>query len=55
MVSTVIGQGIVPWDRIIPAARKAKVRDAYLELEGPYVPSPTAMVKASYDWMKTRI
>jgi len=55
MVSTVIGQGIVKWDRILPAAKKARVRDAYLELEGPYVPSPTAMVKASYDWMKTRI
>jgi sugar phosphate isomerase/epimerase len=55
MVSTVIGQGIVPWDKILPAAKKTKVRDAYLELEGPYVPSPTAMVKASYDWMKTRI
>ncbi len=55
MVSTVIGQGIVPWDRIIPAAHKSAVTRAYLELEGPYVPSPTAMVKASFDWMKTRI
>lgn len=55
MVSTVIGKGIVPWDRIIPAAHKSAVKTAYLELEGPYNPSPVAMVKASYDWMKSRI
>lgn len=55
MVSTVIGQGIVPWDKVLPAAKKSRVKTAYLELEAPYVPSPTAMVKASFDWMKTRI
>lgn len=55
MVSAVVGQGIVKWDKVLPAAHKSAVTNAYLELEGPYIPSPTAMVKASFDWMKTRI
>lgn len=55
MVSAVVGKGIVKWDRVLPAAHKSAVTHAYLELEGPYVPSALAMVKASFDWAETRI
>jgi len=55
MISANIGQGIVPWDKVLPAAHKSAVTNAYLELEGPYDPSPIAMVKTSFDWMKSRI
>jgi hypothetical protein len=34
---------------------KASVRNAYLEIEEPYDPSPLEMVRASYEYLKGRI
>jgi len=55
MTSAIIGKGIVDWGRVLPAARKASVQSAYLELEEPYDPSPLAMVRASYEYLKGQI
>jgi sugar phosphate isomerase/epimerase len=55
MISAVIGQGIVDWTRVLAAAKKAAVRNAYLEIEEPYDPSPLEMVRASTVYLKGRI
>jgi sugar phosphate isomerase/epimerase len=55
MTSAIIGKGIVDWARVLPAARKASVQSAYLELEEPYDPSPLEMVRASYEYLKGQI
>jgi sugar phosphate isomerase/epimerase len=55
MTSAIIGKGMVDWARVLPAARKASVNSAYLELEEPYDPSPLEMVRASYEYLKGQI
>ena len=55
MISAIIGQGIVDWTRVLAAAKKASVRNAYLEIEEPYDPSPLEMVRASTVYLKGRI
>jgi sugar phosphate isomerase/epimerase len=55
MISAIIGKGIVNWTRVLAAAKKASVRNAYLEIEEPYDPSPLEMVRASYGYLKGRI
>ena len=55
MTSAIIGKGIVDWARVLPAARKASVRNAYLEIEEPYDPSSLEMVRASYEYLKGHI
>lgn len=55
MTSAIIGQGIVDWTRVLAAVRKASVSSAYLEIEEPYDPSPMAMVRASYAYLKGQI
>ena len=55
MTSAIIGKGIVDWARVLPAARKTSVRNAYLEIEEPYDPSPLEMVRASYAYLKGQI
>jgi sugar phosphate isomerase/epimerase len=55
MVSAIIGKGIVDWTRVLAAARKASVHNAYLEIEEPYDPSPLEMVRSSYEYLKGRI
>lgn len=55
MTSAIIGKGIIDWTRVLAAARKASVRNAYLEIEEPYDPSPLEMVRASYAYLKGQI
>jgi sugar phosphate isomerase/epimerase len=55
MISAIIGQGIVDWKKILPAAHKAKVERAFLEIEEPYDPSPLEMVRQSYDYLHGRV
>jgi sugar phosphate isomerase/epimerase len=55
MISAIIGKGIVDWTRVLAAARKASVHNAYLEIEEPYDPSPMEMVRASYAYLKGQI
>jgi sugar phosphate isomerase/epimerase len=55
MVSAIIGRGIVDWTRVLAAAKRASVRNAYLEIEEPYDPSPLEMVRASCAYLKGRI
>jgi sugar phosphate isomerase/epimerase len=55
MTSAVVGTGIVKWDAVLAAVKKSAVRNAYVELEAPYVPSPLDMVRASYAYLKTRL
>jgi sugar phosphate isomerase/epimerase len=54
MTSAIVGQGIVDWTAVLAAARKTRVTDAYIELEAPYQPSPLAMVRASFDYLRPR-
>lgn len=55
MNSAIIGTGLVKWDEVLAAARKAAVSHAYLEIEEPYNPSPLAMVEASFKFLKGKI
>ena len=55
MNSATIGAGLVKWNDVLAAARKAAVSNAYLEIEEPYNPSPLAMVEASFKFLKGKI
>lgn len=55
MNSATIGTGMVKWDEVLAAARKASVSNAYLEIEEPYNPSPLAMVEASFKFLQGKI
>jgi sugar phosphate isomerase/epimerase len=55
MDSAIIGTGLVKWDEVLAAARKAAVSKAYLEIEEPYNPSPLGMVEASFNFLKGKI
>ena len=55
MNSAIIGTGLIKWDEVLAAARKAAVSHAYLEIEEPYNPSPLGMVEASFKFLKGKI
>lgn len=55
MVSAIIGKGIVPWSKVLPAAHKASVERAFLEIEEPYDPSAMEMVRQSFVYLHGHI
>lgn len=55
MISAIIGKGIIKWDQVLAAAKKASIDRAFLEIEEPYDPSAIEMVRQSFAYLHGHI